>query len=89
MSESKLNVTVISPQAYSRAPWNKFHWRITRAAAGRAGQQVEGCCAVATREGRTCVGFASRKDAVESGSAKRAELLDSLMRGESLAQSAG
>ena len=89
MSESKLNVTVISPQAYARAPWNKFHWRITRAGAGRAAQPVEACCAVATREGRTCVGFGARKEAVEAGSAKRAELLDSLMRGESLAEYAG
>jgi hypothetical protein len=81
MSESKLDVTVISPQAYARAPWNKFHWRITRA--GRPGQSLEGCCAIATREGRTCVGFGSRKEAVESGSAKRAELFES---GQSLSQ---
>ena len=87
MSESKLDVTVISPQAYARAPWNKFHWRITRGS-GRAGQQVEGCCAVATREGRTCVGFGSRKEAVEDGSAKRAGLLESI-KAQALSQSVG
>jgi len=77
MSESKLEVTIISPQAYARAPWNKFHWKIMRVAPGRPGNAVEGCCAVASREGRTCVGFGTRKEALEAGSAKRAALFDS------------
>lgn len=89
MSESKIEVTIISPQAYARAPWNKFHWRISRVVQGRAGQQLEGCCAVATREGRTCVGYGSRKEAVEGGSARRAALFELKTRDRSLSQHAG
>jgi hypothetical protein len=87
MGAPKLDVTIISPQAYARAPWNKYHWRISRPGAG-PGQPVASCCADATREGRSCVGFGSRKEALEAGSARRAGLLDSIKM-QALSQRAG
>lgn len=67
MDEVKLHVSAMAPEPYARAPWNKWHWRISRVTSGGAGPQVDDCCTVASRAGRTCVGFDTKEEAIAAG----------------------
>ena len=75
MAETKLEVAAISPQTFARAPWNKYHWRITRGMPGGNVQFLLTCCAEAKKQDRTCVGFDTRSKAIAAGCVKRNGLL--------------